>query len=52
MSPLVGFLFGLDVCCVGVFGLLASIFWIWMMNDNYTSRPTMITFPDLWGVVP
>jgi hypothetical protein len=40
MSPLVGFLFGLDVCCIGVFGLLASIFWIWMIVDALLYEPT------------
>jgi hypothetical protein len=40
MSPLVSFLFGLDVCCFGLLALIASIFWIWMIIDALVYEPT------------
>jgi hypothetical protein len=39
MSPLISFLFGFDVCCFGLLGLLASIFWIWMIIDALIYEP-------------
>jgi hypothetical protein len=40
MSTLVGFLFGLDVLCFGILGLIATIFWIWMIVDALIYEPT------------
>jgi hypothetical protein len=37
---LVGFLFGLDVLCFGLLGLIATIFWIWMIIDALIYEPT------------
>ena len=50
MVLLLGFLFGFDVCCFGLFGLLATLFWIWMIVDALLYEPTPVE-KLLWFLV-